>query len=311
MKRILFSLIAFLSASFISAQTPSIRLGVLKGISCAPCAYLIENRAKLSVQNMAFKIYDSVQGELPALLKDELDMGFISPKDAVKVFNKGAGAIVAVGVVQSGNLYFLTNDEMYLNLENLKGKNVVCAENDYGDAAVLEHVLLRRNISVGTDEDSVKLDFSLPTANIANGLILGNIQYAFVSEPFATVALLHSSKTYRIESIQKLYSDNEQGSSIPVMLLVARADFAKDNASVIRKFTDVYKSAVSWTNKNPAKAGLLIEKHSFGLNSYVAGSSIPNAALVWRDAGSAKTDIEKFLTIVKSELPSGDFYINH
>ncbi|MBQ9908970.1 MAG: hypothetical protein IJM48_04145, partial [Treponema sp.] len=93
----------FLTAAVSFAQSPSIRLGVLKGIACTPCAYLIENREKLAVQNMSFKIYDSVQSELPALLKGELDLAFLNPGDAAKVFNKGGASLFALGVAQNGN----------------------------------------------------------------------------------------------------------------------------------------------------------------------------------------------------------------
>ena len=46
MKRFFCIVSAFLSFMFLKAQSPSIRLGMLTDISCLPCAYLIENRAK-------------------------------------------------------------------------------------------------------------------------------------------------------------------------------------------------------------------------------------------------------------------------
>lgn len=286
-------------------------MGVLKGISCAPCAYLIENRAKLSVQNMSFKIYDSVQGELPALLKEELDVGFLPVKDAAKVFSKGSGAVVALGVVQNGNLWLLKSGGSYESIEELKGKVVVCAENDSSDAELLQYLFPKKGLSVGSDENSVKLDFSVPVANISNNLILGKIQYAFVEEPFATVAQIHSSKIIRAENVSKIYYETEGGSSVPAMLLVADSEFAKQNLDLISRVCELYKSAVSWTTKNPSKAALLAEKHRLGLSSEVVRASIPNANLVWRDAGNAKSDIEKYLTIIQQEFPAGDFYINH
>ena len=128
---------------FLFAQTPSVRLGVLKGISCSPCAYLIANKEKLSVQNMAFKVFDSEQSELPALLKGEIDMGFLAPEDAAKVFSKGNGALICVGVVQNGSLCLLTSDESYSSLQDLRGKKILAA----GDAQALLrliHCILRQ-----------------------------------------------------------------------------------------------------------------------------------------------------------------------
>ena len=293
------------------AQTPSVRMGVLKGISCVPCAYLIENRAKLSVQNRSFKIYDSVQGELPALLKDELDVGFLPVKDAVKVFNKGYGAVVALGVVQNDNLWLLKSGETYESIEELKGKTVACAENDSSNSELLRYLLPKKGLSLGGDENSVKLDFSVPVANIPNSLILGNIQYAFVEEPFATVAQIHSSKIIRAASVSKIYYETESGNSLPAMLLVADSEFAKQNIDLIGRLCELYKNVVSWTMKNPSKAALLAEKHSLGLSSEIVRAAIPNANFVWRDIENAKPDVEKHLVILQQEFPSGDFYIRH
>lgn len=305
MKRIFCLVLAFFSAFLIYAQ-PSIRLGVLKGISCVPCAYLIENSAKLSVQNMAFKVYDSERGELPALLKDELDMGFISPKDAAKVFTKGNGAIVAIGVSQNGNAYLLTSDESYSSIQNLAEKTVVCEGNNSDDVAVFNHILSKD----GSGVDSVEVDFSVPLVNIANKLITGEEQYALLKEPFATVAINHNSKLRRAESLQKMFSNSENTSLYPAMLLVARTDFVSQNRELIRRFIDMYKNALSWTNKNPAKAGLLAEKHKLGLKSQIVKDSIPNAALVWRDASMAKPDLEKLFEILEVPLPEDGFYFN-
>jgi len=312
-KKIFFFLSGFFFSTILSAQAPSLRLGVLKGVACAPCAYLIENKSKLAVQNIAFKVFDTPHSELPKLLRGELDAGFLSPKDAAKVFSAGKGSVVALGVAQNGNLFLLTNDEAYADLEDLRGKSVFCNENEMAGADVFKYILSKKGLKVLEKEaddssDSVRIDFSVPAASLANKLILGEANYALVAEPFASVALKNSPKTVRATSLQRLYSAAEDGTSLPAMLLVVRADFAAENRDLIRRFTDVYKSAVSWTSRNPAKAASLAEKHKIGLPSSVAKSAISNAALVWRDSSTAKSDLEKLYSILQVELPAEDFY---
>ena len=292
----------------LNAQVFSIRAGVLKGISCSPCAHLIENRAKLSVQNMDFQIFDSERTELAKLLRGELDVGFLSPKDAAKVYKATGKSIVMLGVAQNGNFYLLTNDENYRSLEDLKGKSVVCSENYFEETAVFKHLLSKKEIPFGEGESSVKLDFSIPAANVANSLILGNTDYALVCEPFASIALNHSSSLRRAESLQKLYSGEEGGSSFPVLLLVARTDFLKEKADLLRKFLEEYRKSVLWTTRNPSKAALLIEKHGLSLSSSTASASIPYAGLAFRETSAAKPDLEKLFTIMGMELPDEEFY---
>lgn len=289
------------------AQTPSVRLGVLKGISCSPCAYLIANKEKLSVQNMAFKVFDSEQSELPALLKGEIDMGFLAPEDAAKVFSKGNGVLICVGVVQNGSLCLLTSDESYSSLQDLRGKKILAAA-EKSDSLIFKHLLSKKEIPVDEGENPVLLDFSVPPANIANNLITKKTDYAILTEPYATVALKNSKELRRAENFQKIYNENEEWSSFPAMLLVARADFVKGNRELVRKTGEVYKSAIQWTNKNSSKAAILAEKHNIGLSEGVVKQSVPNAVLIWRDAKAAKTDIEKYLTILGRELPDEGFY---
>ena len=291
----------------LGAQSPSVRLGVLKGISCAPCSYLIENKEKLAVQNMAFKVFDSEQSELPALLKGEIDMGFLAPENAAKVFSKGNGAVICVGVVQNGSLCLLTSDESYSSLQDLRGKKILAA-GEKSDSVIFKHLLSKKEILTDEGENPVLLDFSVPPANIANNLITKKSDYALLTEPYATVALCHSKELRRAENFQKIYNESEEWSSFPAMLLVVRADFAKENQELVRKVTEVYKSAIQWSIKNPSKAAILAKKHNLGLSEAVVRQSIPNAALIWRDAKAAKIDIEKYLVILKRELPGEEFY---
>lgn len=256
---------------------------------------------------MVFKVFDSEQSELPALLKGEIDMGFLAPEDAAKVFSKGNGALICVGVVQNGSLCLLTSDESYSSLQDLRGKKILAAA-EKSDSLIFKHLLSKKEIPVDEGENPVLLDFSVPPANIANNLITKKSDYAILTEPYATVALKNSKELRRAENFQKIYNESEEWSSFPAMLLVARADFVKGNRELVRKTGEVYKSAIQWTVKNPAKAAILAEKHNIGLSEGVVKQSVPNAALIWRDAKAAKADIEKYLLILKRELPGEEFY---
>ena len=318
MKRFLCFFAAFLALWLVGAQSASLRLGVLNGPSGIPCAYLIENQKKLAVQNMEFELCASAQTELPKLLKGEIDIGFLPPNAAAKVFNAGNGAVVVLGIAGNGNLYLITSDETYGTLDDLKGKKVVCAGQGATPEYMFTYLLGKKGIGIGEGADTVALDFSIPNANIAAAVISGQEKYALVPEPFATVATLKSENVLRAENIQTVFATVEENASatFPMTLLVANAQFAKENRALIKKFIDVYKTASTWTVKNPAKAGALVEKHGLGLKAPVATAAIPNAAYTWRDATSARGDIEKLLQIflesapesVGGKLPSDDFY---
>lgn len=291
----------------LSAQTVSVRLGLLKELSCLPCAYLIENNKKLAVQNISFQILDSPQAELSKLLQGELDIGFLSPEDAAKVFTAGKGALLMLGVVQNKNLYLLTNDESYSSLDDLAGKKVL-ASGDKSDSSLFSYILSKKNISLSQGEEAVHLDFSIPRAEIPNHLILKKENFALLCEPYSSIPQIYSKNVRIAESIHKLYAESEEGSLPPGMLLVVRADFAKENPDLTRRFCDVYKSAVLWTNKNSVKAVMLSKKFKILHFDILPKTTISDAALVWRTSASAKSDIERYLTILGRELPGEEFY---
>ncbi|MBR1722846.1 MAG: ABC transporter substrate-binding protein [Treponema sp.] len=298
-------LILFISCLCLCAfsQATSIRLGFLKGISCAPCAFLCENRDKLAIQNMTFQIFDSERSELPELLKGRLDMAFLSPETAIKVHGKSPDSLKVVGIAQKQNYFLITSDKSYKNLEDLQGKTIICAGEKSPALFLMKSLTEKKGISVN-------FDFSIPEAEIANALSLEKIQYAILSEPFATVALRSSSKLFRAENLQKSWAEaNPQDFfTPPALLLVVRSDFAKENRSLVSKFADIYKDAVQWTSKNPYKAAILAEKHGLGLNLEVTRRSIPQANFAWYGKESLKNEIEKYSATFGWQAPSDDFY---
>ena len=302
---------------FFTHSQNSIRLGVLRGISCAPCVYLIDNKEKIAVQNMAFQIFDSAQNELPRLLRGELDMAFLPTEAATKVFEKTNGAIVAIGIVQNSNLSLITNDETYSSLENLRGKKILFPSEDYVSREIFKSVLTEKGIQINEglkkklekdDSDLVTLDFSVPVATIASKLISGSEKYAVVTEPFASIAQRYSSENLRAENFSDLYQ-NMFLKDCPILLLVARNKFASEKRSLINQFIETYKNATDWTKKNPAKAAILAEKHGLGLKSQIVRLSIPEARLTWRNALGGKSEIENLLQILgEKQFPKDEFY---
>ncbi len=335
---------AFALACFSAFAAPKqVRAGVLNGPSGIPCAYLIENKDSFGIKNLTFENFTSAQTELPKLLKGEIDIGFLPPNAAAKVFNAGNGAVVCLGITGNGNLFVISKKSGVHALESLRGKTVQCAGQGATPEYMLKYLLSKQNIPVNLNsqiernsqnlklsqnssnsenlrdsknpENAVTLDFSIPNANIAAALISDKIEYALVPEPFATVAETKSKDVKRVLDIQQIFA-HQNGGSYPMTLLVANAKFAKSNKSTVEKFIQAYKQAFEWTLKNPSHAGALAEKNNLGLNAKIVEKAIPNAAFTWKSAADGRTEIESLLSIflenapesVGGKLPSDEFY---
>ncbi len=325
-------------SSFTAGAAPKqVRAGVLNGPSGIPCAYLIENKDSFGIKNLTFENFTSAQTELPKLLKGEIDIGFLPPNAAAKVFNAGNGAVVCLGITGNGNLFVISKKSGTHTLESLRGKTVQCAGQGATPEYMLKYLLSKQNIPVNLNsqipsdsqdlklsndsenldkqENAVTLDFSIPNANIAAALISDKIEYALVPEPFATVAEIKSPDVKRVLDIQQLFA-HQNGGSYPMTLLVANAKFAKSNKSTVEKFIQAYKQAFEWTVKNPSHTGALAEKNNLGLNAKIVEKAIPNAAFTWKNAADGRTEIESLLSIflenapesVGGKLPSDEFY---
>ncbi len=284
------------------SKNKKLNIGILNGPSAIPAAYLIENNSEYD-----FQIFSGADLEIPKLLKGEIDIGILPPNAAAKLWEKSAGNLAALAIIGEGNLSLLTTDSSYKNLQSLEGKTVYCAGRGATPEYVFRHILTEKQIN------NVRLDFSIPNPEIAGSLISGKAEYILVPEPFATVALMKGKNAgvKKIEDISTFFEEN-----FPMTLLVCNRKTLETKEKEIGEYLALYKKAVQWTCSNPKEAGLLVEKHTLGLNANIAAASIPNGRYVFIPASQGKDRIESILKLfqnqnpesVGTKLPDSEFY---
>ncbi|MBQ0050696.1 MAG: ABC transporter substrate-binding protein [Treponema sp.] len=284
------------------------KIGVLNGPSGIPCGYLMEQSSQKK-NSYEFEKFASAQMLLPKLLKGEIDIGFLPPNAAAKVFNSGNKALTAIGISGNGNLYLMTTDQKFKDFSELAGKTVVCAGMGATPEYMFRYLLKQKKVQ------NVNLDFSIPNPDIAASLVAGKYDYALVPEPFATVSEIKGKNVRRI-SIQKIFTEATGMQSYPMTLVVCNSAWAKKNGEAVAKFAENCKEAVDWTVQNPDKAGQLSEKHQLGLASQVVQKAVPNSFYTWKNAKDGRSEIEELLKIfldfapnsIGGKLPGTDFY---
>ncbi len=284
------------------------KVGVLNGPSGIPCAYLMEKVSK----GRSFEVFATAQTELPKLINGELDIGFLPPNVAAKVYTKNKGSLICLGITGNGNLYVIAKDGTKdSGLSELEGKTVYCAGQGATPEYLMTYLLKKINVK------NVSLDFSIPNPQIAPCLIQGTIDYALVPEPFPTVAEMNDSSVVRLVDMQKVF-DQTNGGTYPITVLVVNAKYAKKNRSAINRFISDLQKAINWTIKNPKDAGVLVEKNGLGLKAAVAEKAIPKANYTWINASQSQESIESLLKIfleispesIGGSLPDKGFYFN-
>lgn len=316
MKKILLSFIFFISLFNLFGSPKKVRVGVLNGPSGIPCGRLMETKDSLNIRGLEFINCTSAQTELPKLISGELDIGFLPPNAAAKVFTAGNEALICLGITGNGNLFLITKDRNVTSLESLRGKTVHCAGHGATPEYLFKHLLQLSGLPPSGGENGVTLDFSIPNANIAAAVISDKVQYALVPEPFATVACQKSPAVRRALNLQEIFASAHNNSTYPMTLLVANAKFLQTGKDAAEKFIAAYREASRWTVQNPAHAAQLSEKHSLGLKAAIVEKSIPNASYTFIPASEGKSEIEALLSIfledspesIGKKLPSDKFY---
>ena len=302
-----------------------VRVGLLNGPTCIPAAYVMENTKSISATlsdgsnssaNLSFEKFADPQALLPKMIKKEIDIGFMPVNVAAKVYNSGNKSLLCCAVTGLGNLSLITTNTNIHRFTDLKGKTVYVAGQGATPEYMLRYILDENKINYSKDGD-VKLDYSIPTAQLAAQLISGKIQYALVPEPFATIAKIKSDKVIAALDIQKEYLELSGAKEIyPLSVMVVCADFAKENPELLEAFLSEYEKAVHWTIINPADSGKLSEKNELGLAAAIVTKAIPVSNYTYIPAKKAETQIEALLTIflncdkasIGGKLPDKDFY---
>ena len=99
------------------------KIGVLKGPSGIPSAYLMENFS----DNAEYEVFSGANFLLPKLIKGEVEIGFLPPNVAAKVYNVNKGAVLMAAVCGNGMVSLVTKDSSIKRLKDLKGKEIFVA----------------------------------------------------------------------------------------------------------------------------------------------------------------------------------------
>ncbi len=308
-----FTIISILILFLSNLTAQQLRVGLLNGPTCLPAAYLMDN------SDYSFQLFADPQALLPKMIKKEIDVGFMPANVAAKVYNSASKVIVCTAVVGLGNLKLITTDQNIRNFTDLKGKTVYVAGQGASPEYIFRYLLKENGMTWQGDRADVKMDFSIPTAQLAAQLISGKIAYALLPEPFATIAQMKSDQVKCAIDLQNEYlAVTGEKEIYPLSVMVVRSDFAKENPELLKNFLSEYQNAVNKAVSNPVETGRLCEKHKLGLAADVVENAVPISNYVYEAADLSKKNLEFLLNLflendkasIGGKLPDDGFYYN-
>ena len=295
-----------------AAAKTTVNIAVLKGPTGMGAAKLMDmDEAGTSKNDYNFTIATAPDQITAKLVSGELDIASLPTNAVSALYNKTKGGVTLLSINTLGVLYILEKGDTVNSVADLKGKTILASGQGSTAEYVLNYILEKNNLKVGTD---VKVEYAAEHSEAASQALAGKYDIVMLPEPFVTSTQLQNSefkvKINLTEEWEKL-----GGGALTMGAVAVRTAFLKENPQAVTDFMAEYAESVKFTNDSIDDAAALIEKYDIA-KAAVAKKAIPNCNIVNITGEQMKTDASAFLKIifdfdasaVGGVLPADDFY---
>lgn len=294
------------------AVKKNVNIAVLKGPTGMGAAKLMEmNENNEALNNYNFTVATAPDQITGKLVSKELDIASIPTNAASALYNKTKGNVTLIAINTLGVLYILEKGDSVSSVADLKGKTILASGKSSTAEYVLNFILEKNGLKVGTD---VTVEYAAEHAEAASQAISGKYDIVMLPEPFVTSTLLQNSdfkvKLNLTEEWKKVAN-----AELTMGCVAVRTDFLKENPEAVENFLKDYKTSVDFVNSDVEGAAALIEKYDIA-KAAVAKKALPNCNIVLITGEDMKKDASQFLSIiydfdasaVGGALPEDSFY---
>lgn len=294
------------------AEEMKIKVAVLKGPSGFAAAKLLgENYQPGQNVSVEYLIASSPLEAVAKMTSGEVDAAFLPVNTAAKLYSKGPGYKLAA-VSGLGSLYLMSSDSSVQSWSDLKGRKIYLTGKGATPDYLLRYLLVRNGLDPETD---VVLDFTAQAPQIAQLLIAGRADTAFIPQPFALMAELKSDVEAVLDPQAELMRLRGTTRPFPFTAFVVSPRLAGERPEAAASLIAALGDSISWVQANPAEAAAVIEAHGI-MGAAVAETAIPVSGIEYIPAAEAEAEVVDFLQLlleldpvsVGGELPDEGFY---
>ncbi len=262
-------------------------------------------------QNYTFQVEKDPEIATKALINGDVDICALPTNVAAKLYNRTKGDVVLLALNTRGVLHLVTGKDAFVSdLSDLAGKTVYCPQSP---AYIVRALLEKANIADITLDTS----YAQPAA-LQKAVITGNVEYAILPEPLATIAVSTSvgSEHPLVASLDLTAAWDRYVSPNALVqgCVMVRRAYLEKNPGVIADFLVDYKASVEYIIANPAEgAELVVKAGIFDGNASIAQKAIPGCNFCFITGDEMKTAMSAFLAAlplseIGDALPLDDFY---
>ncbi len=261
--------------------------------------------------------WDSPDQLRAGIMDKSIDITFVPSYVGANLYNKGID-FKLLNIMSNGLLYVLSSDTSIKNIEDLKGKEIVVPfPNDMPDL-VLQALLKKAGLNIGTD---VILKH-VPTPTVAAKLaITGEADIVLLPEIAGTKVSIMAKKKRNADIRHVIDIQKEWGRlfnmkpSFPLAGVAVRASFADAHPELLKTLHNAMVTSAEALLNDKDRLAAMTEVLWKG-EGPIFVKSIDKWRLSVRTSAAARADLESFYTILKDlnpkiiggKLPDDGFY---
>ncbi len=290
------------------------RVAALKGPTAMGMVKLMSDNAETG--NYEFTIAAAADEITPKLVQGELDIAAVPANLASVLYNNTKGQVQVLAVNTLGVLYIVESGDTVHSVEDLRGRTIYSSGKGSTPEYALEYMLSQNGIDPEAD---VTIEWKSEHSECVAALAAEENAIAMLPQPFVTTAQT-KNENIRValdlnEEWEKLSSSGDSKATLITGVVVARKEFAEQNADAVNAFLEEYQASVEYVNSDTDGAAALVGQYEI-VPEAVAKKALPECNITFIAGSEMKEKLSGYLQTLFDQnpkaiggtMPGEDFY---
>jgi len=208
------------------------------------------------------RVFDSGPQAIESLFANSIDLAYVGPGPAINGFlNSENHNVKILAGAASGGSSFIVHPESEINTaSDFAGKKIAAPQIGNTQDISLRYYLSENGLKSAEKGGSV-IVYNIPNPDIYTLFVKGDIDGAWVAEPWATILETELNGT-RLFHEEELWPNQEFAS----VLLIANANYVEKNPALVANLLKSHQETAIWINQNPVETRIIFNDF---LNSHL------------------------------------------
>jgi len=296
-------------------EKATINIATLKGPTGMGISKLADDSNKGKTNNNYNITLAAAPEDIVSLVSSgQADMAMCPLNLASVLYNKTNKNVKMLALNTRGVLYILENGNTINSIADLKGKTLYATGQGATPEYILNYLLEKNGLKVGTD---VKIEYKSEHSELATLAAAGSVSICMLPEPNVTVVTAQNKNIrIAIDLTKEWEKINGKDNALAQGCIIVNKDFLSKNEKAVQVFMEEYEASVNFVNKNAADAAKLIVEQQILPNEAIATKAIPNCNITFIAGADMKRVAKANLQMlfdsnpqsVGKALPDDNFY---